>query len=155
KQILAEAATSMGNDPNSVARTASLATSLDGGKSFRYIYDRALLVPGYGAAPAAAATVIMSDGTVAILHYHGVTDPPATPDGRVEMRSNTEWLQVFLSKNGGETLEPALRVAEIRSPFHLGNSDSKGVFGSMAVAPASSPWKDRLFVVWPDVRSGR
>lgn len=130
-----------------------LATSLDGGNSFRYIADRILLDQGGGqiSSSQAASTVVLSDGTVVVLHVHGVMGSISPTTGKRHMQRG--WLQVFLSKDGGESLDPPIKVADIQSTYNL--ADSRGVVGSMAVDHGTGRFKDRLYAVWADVRSGR
>src|SRR5205823_1405903 len=51
-----------------------------------------------------------------------------------------------------KTMDPARKIADIKSTYNL--ATSRGVTGDMA-AEISGKFKDRLYVVWADVSSGR
>ena len=142
-----------GRTPADFRNTIRLAASLDGGKSFPHRVDRLLLGQDEKriAASMVGATGVLSDGTVVVFHQHAVMTQknPATGKPRVERA----WLQLFRSTDGGETLEPAVKIADVESSYNLENS--RGVAGDMAVDAGGGRFRDRLYVVWADVRSGR
>jgi hypothetical protein len=123
-----------------------LITSLDAGESFPYRVDRALLDEGgpTGSNSLACSTVVTADGTVAVLHHHQLTGPPQ-PTGKLTEVGG--WLQLFRSRDGGESVEPAVKIADVKSAYNLPHA--RGVTGSMAA------FKDRLYGVWTDTGSGR
>jgi hypothetical protein len=133
--------------------TVRLATSLDGGKSYAYLYDRVLMdqAGSEATAPCVGGIVVLSDGTVVFSALHQVTVPRTGPGKAKIVRS---WVQAFISVDGGESLEPAVKVADVgASNYNLGNCMS--VDGMMAVDPSSGPTKDRVYLVWADAASGR
>jgi hypothetical protein len=139
--------------PDEYRNTIRLAASLDGGNTFPHRYDRLLLDQGGGrtAASMVGAVVVLSDGTLAVFHKHAVMTKTNQATGKLTVES--AWLQLFLSKDGGETLEPAIKIADIHSSYNRANS--RAVAGGMAVDATSGQFRDRLYVVWSDVRSGR
>jgi hypothetical protein len=100
-------------------------------------------------------SVILSDGTVAWLlgeltHYHPTTEPldpqfentPGRPIASLSLMRSTDF---------GESLEPGIPIGDwyLPSPSRLGPAQV-----SLAVDP-SPAFKDRLYAVWPDERTGR
>lgn len=140
------------HSPDGYRNTVRLATSLDGGKSYRYLYDRVMMDQGGAetAGPCVGGIVVLSDGTVVISAEHEVTVARAGSKGKM-VRS---WMQAFISVDGGESLEPAIKVADIgASTYNLRNSIT--VQGSVAVDPSGGPTKDRIYIAWADAASGR
>jgi len=133
--------------------TVRLVTYTNRGDTLKYVYDRALMDQGAGrlASPGVSATVVLSDGTVALLVVHGVRSETAKgPTGKP--REQSAWLELIRSTDGGLTLQPAQKITDIQSTYNLANS--RGLTGAMA-ADASQKFKDRLYAVWADVSSGR
>jgi hypothetical protein len=142
-----------GHTPDDYRNTTRLATSLDGGRTFPYIYDRAQFDQG-GAITSASnvgATVVMRDGTVAAVQMHALMTVAGSTTGK--QRATRTWLQLFVSTDGGESLEPARKVADIESSYNQANI--RTVASHMAVDTSSGRFADRLYVAWADVRSGR
>lgn len=141
-----------GHARNEFKHMFRLITSLDKGDTFPHRVDRALLDEGgpSGSNSLACAVVILSDGTVAALHHHQVTGSPQATGKLTEVGG---WLQLFRSKDGGESVEPAVKIADVKSAYNLPHA--RGVTGSMAVDPGSAAFKDRLYAVWTSTASGR
>jgi hypothetical protein len=114
-------------------RAIQLYRSLDGGRSLH----RSAFRFGSGALIAGQAAVL-SDGTFIAPMF--MSSMPAGQE-----RSSGPLLVVVRSTDGGETLEPEIKVAE------------PSVFGmpSLAVDGGSATFKDRLYVVWRDSSRGR
>jgi len=101
-------------------------------------------------------SAILSDGTV--IHVFGELKTywdDAGKEGVVEEsqpdRSNAV-LKAVRSTDGGETLENAVTIGDY---FLRWPPDSTSGIPSIAADPESKTFKDRVYVVWPDGRSGR
>jgi hypothetical protein len=124
--------------------------SVDGGASFEppvklvSLEDHYVLGIGNG--------VVLSDGTLAIIfpelrHYQrGSGVPEAEPS------KPNAWLKVITSEDGGESFSKA----GIIDDFYLQWAPkSTSNIPYIAVDRSAGPFRDRLYAVWPDVRSGR
>lgn len=133
--------------------TMRLSTSLDGGKTFPLQYDRVLLDQSGGktAMSLVGSVVVLSDGTVVVLHAHAVAGGRNPDTGK--LRFERTWMQVFRSTYGGETVDPAIRIGDIETSYNIPNS--RTTLGTMAVDATRGQFRDRLYAVWSDVRSGR
>jgi hypothetical protein len=108
---------------------------------------RSILFPGNGA--------VLSDGTYlfAYTELHSpeegrapedtTQNPPRRPNGTVKIIS---------SADGGDSLSPAVTVSEAYGAWP---ANDVSLFPYLAVDRSGGPFKDRLYVAWPDVRSGR
>jgi hypothetical protein len=96
-------------------------------------------------------TVVLSDGTLVTLFGHN--KDTTTNEGR-ENRANqaNSWLRVVTSSDGGETLSTGIVVSD----WFMDRDRSQGShIPWLAVDPGSAAFKDRLYAVWDDSRSGR
>lgn len=100
--------------------------------------------------------VVLSDGTFVAIFGElkeywdpdwkegDVSDPrPGKPNGSVKIIS---------SKDGGDSLEPAVTVSDF---YMLWPPTATSMIAGLAVDPGSAAFRDRLYAVWPDQRSGR
>jgi hypothetical protein len=131
-----------------------LYTSLDG-SNFKVPIMR-LTPPGEGIL-GMANTVVLSDGTVMSLYGHRKpnVDGGGARGGvaaRTPFAAANYWLEVITSTDGGETWNAANRIGD----YYMNRPRSEGaVIPHLAVDPGSAPFKDRLYVVWSDFRTGR
>jgi hypothetical protein len=136
------------------AADISLFTSRDGGVSFLGPVKRTSVGKRY--VLGVGNSVVLSDGTVVMIfgEVNRYWDeegedgdvPPSTPD-----KANGT-LEIVTSTDGGESLETASTVSE----FHmLWPPLATSMIASLAADPGSAAFKDRLYAVWPDQRSGR
>jgi hypothetical protein len=115
-------------------------SSDDGGRSFRGPGTRS----GFGdfTAESMGNAVVLSDGT-----FLGVFSE--TVDGRPVLSAVT-------SRNGGETLDPAVTVADfVPGGNRKGAHNNVNAQPMLAVDGTDGPYRDRLYVAWPDRRGGR
>ncbi len=129
----------------------ALYRSLDGGKTYE-LPAMAL----YDAKDTSKAThqpcnlVVLSDGTVVVLAEQLLKqDVYTTLPHRGEPNGI---LKILRSRDGGETLQPAVKVSDHYIDYRARETTLPGV---IAVDPGSAAFKDRLYVTWADVRSGR
>lgn len=131
-----------------------LYTSLDG-SNFKVPIIR--LVPRPEGILGMANTVVLSDGMVMTLYGHRKPnmDGGGARGGmaaRTPFTAANYWLDVITSTDGGETWNPANRIGD----YWMNRPRSEGaVIPHLAVDPGSSVFKDRLYVVWSDFRTGR
>jgi hypothetical protein len=129
-----------------------LFTSTDNGLTWNGSVRRASL--GRGWILGTAGGVVLSDGTLALLFgevidyskeggRQNVDEPsPNQPNSR---------LKLLTSSDGGDSFEPAKPVSD----WHFAwPPTSKCCVPWLAVDPGSQPFKDRLYAVWTDIRSG-
>jgi hypothetical protein len=93
------------------------------------------------------AGVVLSDGTFVCAtpeRKNRDTPPEARPS------KPNAWLKIVTSSDGGETFSKSAIVSEFALPWFRTVSPSP----SLAVDRSNSPFKDRLYVVYPDVQSG-
>lgn len=128
-----------------------LAASSDRGVTFPVSSARGLLDQSGDtqAASLAAGVVVLSDGSVVTLQHHMKLGANNTGTGK--LREVGGWLQVFRSRDGAHTLDPASRIATVTTGYNT--PSSRGVTGSLAVDPGSSR-RDALYVVWTDFSTG-
>jgi hypothetical protein len=133
----------------------TLYSSQDGGSSY--------LGPVQRASPSdkwifpSGNNVVLSDGTFvtlfgevkdldkakkSITQRFGLSDFPDSFDAE---------LKVLMSKDGGRSLSTEVTVGG----FHVPISPFTGHIPYLAVDPSNGIFKDRLYVVWPDISSGR
>jgi hypothetical protein len=104
-------------------------------------------------------SVVLSDGTLMTLYGH--RKPTANAAGgqargglaaRTPMTAANYWLDVITSTDGGESWNTATHIAD----YWMNRPRSEGaVIPDIAVDPGSRLFKDRIYVVWSDFRSGR
>ena len=134
----------------------NLYRSLDGGRTFigpvKRISsgERHVFVPG--------GAVVLSDGTLAVIFSEvknvrkkgaALRVEPSKPD------ESNAWLKVMTSRDGGESLDDAVTVNDFYLDWKGGPKGANSAIPSLAVDPGSQHFKDRLYAVWPDERSGR
>jgi hypothetical protein len=126
--------------------------SLDGGKTFelpvqRYSPDRTtVLHMGNG--------VVLSDGTFVALFAEMIlskrNDGWPNEEPTPASRGNGS-LKVITSRDGGESLDDEVQVAEMYGDWRL----QVGTLPSLAADVYSDTFRDRLYAVWADGRFGR
>jgi hypothetical protein len=123
--------------------------SADGGVIFQGPVQRAAVdsqfVIGMG------NSIVMSDGTLVTVFGHNKNN--ATTEGRENRRGYANsWLRAVTSTDGGETLTAGTVVSE----WYMDRERSPSShIPWLAVDPGSATFKDRLYAVWNDARSGR
>lgn len=129
-----------------------LAASADRGATFPVSSARGLLDQHADtqAASLAAGVVVLSDGSVVTLQHH--LKLGANNAGTGKLREVGGWLQVFRSRDGAHSLDPASRIATVVTGYNA--PWSRGVTGSIAADPGSARRRDALYVVWTDFSSG-
>jgi hypothetical protein len=134
---------------NSTLIGISLQRSLDGGATFRpaikQMSSPAHWVLGMGNG------VILSDGT-----YIAVFGEQQDRSEMMQKRpaKADAWLKMISSTDGGESYSKA----SVISDWFMNYGDISGtssIVPVMAVDRSNGPFRDRLYVVWPDYRSGR
>jgi hypothetical protein len=148
--------TLFGIDGTKNARAVKLYSSRDG-QTFLMLAELASLGDGfvYGLSNA----VVLSDGTLAFLFGEPKDRKEAELArfnqrfGQYDIRRNFKArLKFAMSTDGGESLSPAITVDD---SYQLSYSAFNSWLPYLAVDPGSLSFKDRLYAVWPDVRSGR
>ncbi|HEY7114363.1 MAG TPA: sialidase family protein [Thermoanaerobaculia bacterium] len=136
------------------AADISLFTSRDGGASFLGPVKRTSVGKRY--VLGVGNSVVLSDGSVVMIfgevnrYWNDEGDEGDVPASTAEKANGT--LEVLTSSDGGESLETASSVSD----FHmLWPPLATSMIASLAVDPGSTAFKDRLYAVWPDQRSGR
>ena len=125
--------------------------SIDGGESFEQLVKLASsdnhYVLGMG------NSVVLSDGTLMILfgelRKYGSENSSGVPEAKPS-RPNA-WLKIVTSDDGGETFSKAVIVNDFYLPWNWSSS----AIPYLATDQSSGHFKDRLYAVWPDLRSGR
>lgn len=131
----------------------ALQSSSDGGKTFTTFAMRALFgdsahpfrQPGMG------GTVVLSDGTPLFLYEHAQGGGPNPETGKTLVAASA--LMVGRSSDGGESLDPAFKVADIQTSYN--KPHTRTVTAAIAADRGNSGFRDRIYVVWGDVRNGR
>ena len=137
-----------------------LFVSTDGGSTYGNPIVR--LVPRPEGILGMSNSVVLSDGTLMTLYGHRKPAPntgaPGGGGGRGGLAARTPlpaanyWLDVITSTDGGETWNTATHVGD----YWMNRPRSEGaVIPDIAIDPGSSLFKDRVYVVWSDFRSGR
>ncbi len=122
-------------------------TSLDGGVSFAKSF--VLVSPSGRYTLGLGNTVILSDGVLValtgeVLHPDSIGQAPPPGPGHPNAL-----LEVIRSTDGGETLEPAMKVAD-----RFQDVDGTATWTPcLAVDAGSGVFKDRLYAVWTDLRT--
>ena len=103
------------------------------------------------------AAAVLSDGTLAIA-FPEVSrywrEDGSAPDSFPKPRPGepNAMLKVVTSADGGESLSGPVTVGDFYLAWPPGRTTW---FPTVAADPGSPAYRDRLYVVWPDVRSGR
>jgi hypothetical protein len=98
---------------------------------------------------------VLSDGTfIAVFgelkdYWSGLSPGKVQPNA--EGQSNA-LLRVLLSRDGGASFEPAVTVGDFYMDWPPRHTSA---IPYLAADPGSESFQDRLYVVWPDLRSGR
>ncbi len=137
----------------------ALFTSLDGGTTWNNPILR--LVPHPEGILGMSNSVILSDGTVMTLYGHRKAPLPGEEligRGRGGLAARTPlpaanyWLDVITSTDGGQSWNPAVHIGD----YWMNRPRSESaVIPDIAVDPGSPLFKDRVYVVWSDFRTGR
>jgi len=138
----------------------ALFTSTDSGKKYGNPIVR--LVPRPEGILGMSESVVLSDGTLMTLYGHRKPAPTGAGGGggggrgglaaRTPLPAANYWLDVITSTDGGESWNTANRIGD----YWMNRPRSEGaVIPDIAVDPGSAQFKDRVYVVWSDFRSGR
>ena len=119
--------------------------SADGGKNFSV--PRKLLPDGDHMPFGTGNSVVLSDGTFAACFPEWSDRKNVTSD---DFKKPIGAIKVVRSKDGGETFEKAVAAAD----WHGCQGWTPGL-PSLAVDASDGPFRDRLYIAWPDRRSGR
>src|SRR5262252_3933425 len=105
--------------------------------------------------------VVLSDGQLTCLYGHRKPAPTGERGGgggrgglaaRTPLPAANYWLDVISSTDGGESWNVATHIGD----YWMNRPRSEGaVIPDLAADPGSRLFKDRLYVVWSDFRSGR
>ncbi len=123
--------------------------SLDGGRTFLgpavAAYPQGSIIAGVGTGG------ILSDGTLVAMF--GLVKPGRKQNLEEEptVGPNAE-IHVIMSKDGGETFNKSHKVADWRIDRQRSEG---GMLGQLAVDPGSKAFKDRIYVVYPEIVSDR
>ena len=148
-------ATVPGTDQAKYANGVQLYSSRDGQNFMRWA-DRVSL--GQGFIYGMGNSVVLSDGTLAFLFGESKDQQEAESIRRNQRFGQyglggylNSQLKLAISRDGGESLLPLVTISDYAQPY--------GTFNSwipyLAVDPGNGPFKDRLYAVWADLRSGR
>jgi hypothetical protein len=145
--------TSLEHGTEGFLNAVALQSSVDGGRTFTTFAMRALLgdsaypfrMPGMG------GTAVLTDGTVLVLYEHGKGGGRNPETGKTLIKAST--LMVLRSRDRGDTFDPALAVADIKSSYNKPNT--RTVTATIAPDRSNSRFRDNVYVVWGDVGSGR
>ena len=139
------------SDMGSMQIGISIQRSLDeGASSFRPPYKR------FSAAPrwvlGMGNGVVLSDGTYEAVF--GEQKDRSKIAGKPPYDSANSLLKVISSSDGGETYSTARTISDWYMDYgDIGGHSS--IVPVIAVDKSHGPFRDRLYVVWPDYRSGR
>jgi hypothetical protein len=135
-----------GGEPASVV----LYRSTDGGSSFVGPVVRPT-VEGSGLL-GASNPVVFSDGTLAFTTFMFKKGRSINVLDETGVTSGNTQLQLVASSDGGESYDPWITIGDA----YLDLAHSQGaLYAQLAVDPGSPFFKDRLYAVWPDIRTGR
>ncbi len=122
--------------------------SSDGGESFSTPTLLSLPRPRMSVGHSIGA--ILSDGTYVALFW----DLRNPDDNRGNLRpteKSNATLECISSSDGGETFSRAVTAAAL----NVGYSAAGSLVPSVAVDSSNGPFKDKIYIAWPDWRSGR
>ena len=127
-----------------------LVYSKDGGRTFSAPVVRALMdqAGSEGANLNSCPMAVLSDGTLVALFAHQVTAP-----GTGKSFVKRSWIGVYRSTDGGESLEPAIKIGDIGTAYN--STATRTVTASLAADASASKYRDRVYVTRPDTHSGR
>jgi hypothetical protein len=134
----------------SAVSSLNVVRSLDGGVTFERplraasIGDHLIFAMGNGA--------VLSDGTLVVL-YVEVKDRNNFRLRGPKLTEPNAWLKIARVQDGGERLSKSTVVSD----FYLAEETPRWRhhMPALAVDQTSGPFRDRLYAVWPDIRSGR
>jgi hypothetical protein len=135
-----------GGEPANVV----LYRSMDGGSTFVGPVVRRT-VEGSGLL-GASNPVVLSDGTLAFTTFMFKKGRSIQVVDEVGVGSGNAQLQLVTSSDGGESYDPWVTISD--AYLDLGHSQG-ALYAQLAVDPGSRFFKDRLYAVWPDIRTGR
>jgi hypothetical protein len=146
-------ATPLNHKREDFLNAVALQSSSDGGKTFTTFAMRALFgdslhpfrQPGMG------GTVVLSDGTPLFLYEHAQGGGPNPETGKTLVTASA--LMVARSSDGGLSLDPVVKVADIQTSYN--RSNTRTVTAGIAADRSASSFRDRIYVAWGDTRSGR
>jgi hypothetical protein len=123
--------------------------SLDGGATFHPPLKLAATKPNH-VVEGMGNGVVLSDGT-----FMAITGQLTALDNYFQTRPYKAIGRIIVvsSSNGGESLNKPVTVSDWYIDFH--HKVTSGIVPSLAVDGSDGPFQDRLYAVWPDVRSGR
>jgi hypothetical protein len=123
--------------------------SVDAGKSFLPATPTTHLRATPPNIPITGNSVVLSDGTYVFVYSNRLS--MAAIEERRPKKPNTE-VRIVVSGDGGDSFGGSRLVSESYTDYAPYVST---ILPSIAVDASHSAFKDRLYVVWPDVRSGR
>ena len=141
------------HDNANFRNAVALQASDDGGKTFHTYAARALMTQSAdtGSNAAMSDVQVFSNGTVVVLYTHQrVGGRNAATAKLTELAAS---LHVLRSTDGGDSFEPATEIAKLQSGYNAAHT--RAVPARMAVDAQSARFRDRLYVVWTDISSGR
>jgi hypothetical protein len=130
-------------------RGISLYRSLDGGRTFTTI-PMILAALGNTGMVGMGNSVVLADGTLVTVFPFYPTLGTGDWGTHAPGKTNAE-IRVALSTNGGDDYAETQTVTDWSTTW---GPDSTSVVPVIAADTRSGPFKDRLYVVWPDERSG-
>ena len=137
-------------DPASTEIGISVQRSVDGGASFKTPLRHFSTPPHY--VLGMGNGVVLSDDTYVAVF--GERRDSAEVMDKPPYNSPNSWLKVITSEDGGESFTPATIVSDWYMNYgEIGSTSS--IVPVIAVDSSTSPFRDRLYAVWPDFRSGR
>jgi BNR/Asp-box repeat len=138
-----------GLDGGRVGSEMLLMRSQDGGEHFDLPATRKAEKPNHRFQ--VGNSVVLSDGTLAVAFSEGDDEKEFKPEQRNGKVPNGS-VKIAFSYNGGDTLSKAVKISDLYADVELGGFGV--VFPNLAV-DRHEPFKDRLYAVWADHRSGR
>jgi len=137
-------------DGENIGRSIALWRSLDGGATYEGPIVRSGVRPNVFHL---ANSVVLSDGTLVCLIAELDLQKRNDAYGRQYRKADLQngILKIIISDDGGESLSPAVKVADMFADWRSGAS----TIPSLAADHGISEFKDRLYAVWADGRYGR
>jgi hypothetical protein len=122
--------------------------SLDGGKTWLgptgAAYPEGSIIAGVGTGE------VLSDGTLVAMF--GLVKPGRSQSLELEPKGPNAEIHVITSRDGGETWDNSHKVTD----WYADRNRSEGAFlGQLAIDRGSKYFKDRIYVVYPEVVHGR
>jgi len=127
-----------------------LVYSKDGGKTFSVPVVRAIMdqAGNEGTNLNSCPMAVLPDGTLIALFAHQSTAP-----GQGKSFVKHSWLGVYRSVDGGESLEPAIKIGDIGTAYN--STATRTIAAGLAADGSNSKYRDRVYVAWADTHSGR